>query len=169
MGATTRVLWQIPEIVLGTLVIAIAVLINLQIVMRYFLNQPVGWSDEISRVLMVWVTFLGGAVAVGRGTHLGLHILGRRLSPAQLRTLNVVVFVGIILFASVVLVTGIEATRTAFRQTLTMTDIPVGWMYLACPVGAGLTIIYALRAMIQRREPIPSEVHAEDRPAEQAL
>lgn len=162
MGSFGTLLWRIPEVIVGLIVVAIAVLINLEIVMRYFLNQPVGWSDELSRVLMVWLTFLGSAVAVGRGSHLGLNVLGRRLSPRQLKRLDLLVFAAIICFSVVLLWQGIEATRTAFRQTLTMTGLSVGWQYLAAPTGAALSILYALRNMREHRQPIATEPHGED-------
>lgn len=162
MNAVGALLWRVPEVVVGTIVVVMAVLINVEIVARYFLNQPVGWSDELSRVLMVWLTFLGSAIAVGRGSHLGLNVIGRRLGERQLGLLNAVVFLIIIVFSIAVLWQGIDATRTAFRQTLTMTEISVGWQYLAAPVSAALALAYSIRNIVNRREPIATPDHVDE-------
>jgi TRAP-type C4-dicarboxylate transport system permease small subunit len=154
-----RVIEMIPEVVVGLIVIAIAVLINVEIAMRYVLNQPVGWSDELSRVLMVWLTFLGAAVAVGRGSHLGLNVLGRHVSGRRLRVLNSIASAIVFCFAIALLLQGITATGTAFRQVLTMTGLSVGWQYMAAPVGAALMMIYAVRNVLQGRDPVPDEAH----------
>ena len=37
------------------------------VVMRYFLNRPLAWSDELATFLLVYVTFLGAYVASNTG------------------------------------------------------------------------------------------------------
>ena len=30
-----------------------------QVILRYFFGMPLAWSDELSRLLLVWVSFMG--------------------------------------------------------------------------------------------------------------
>ncbi|HMB36077.1 MAG TPA: TRAP transporter small permease subunit, partial [Methylomirabilota bacterium] len=39
---------------------------------RYVLNASVIWSEEIPILLQVWLTFLGGVVALRRGDHVSV-------------------------------------------------------------------------------------------------
>ncbi|MBI4506659.1 MAG: TRAP transporter small permease, partial [Chloroflexi bacterium] len=134
---------------------------------RYVLNQSVGWSDELLRLLLVWITFLGGAIAFGRGTHLGMNLIERWLPRRTLRLLNAAVFLLIMVFAAVLLWQGVIATRTAFGQMFTMTNIPVGWQYLAAPTAAAMMLIYGVRNLIERQDPIPTGPgHGHDAEAE---
>src|SRR5258708_12409558 len=48
----------------------LAVVVFYQVFTRYVLNDAAGWTEEIARYLLIAVTFLGGAMAVRRGTHI---------------------------------------------------------------------------------------------------
>ncbi len=149
-------LFRLPEIAVGLVTAAIAVLINVQVALRYIFNAPTGWTDEWMRLLALWVIFLGTAVAVGRGSHIGLHIIANYLSRRQLRWLNSVVFLLIIIFGAITFVYATQATQTAFGQYFTMTGVPVGWQYLSGPVGLALMLIYSIRNLVNDHDPIPS-------------
>ena len=56
------------------------VLVFTNVVLRYALNSGVAVSEELSRWLFVWLTFLGGIVALHERAHLGTDILVSRLS-----------------------------------------------------------------------------------------
>jgi len=43
--------------------VAEVAIITTAIVFRYVVNRPIGGSDEIATLLLVWLTFLGGALA----------------------------------------------------------------------------------------------------------
>ena len=65
------------------MVIALALMVVLvftNVVMRYAFNSGITVSEELSRWLFVWVTFLGAIVAMHEGAHLGTDMMVSRLS-----------------------------------------------------------------------------------------
>jgi len=52
------------------------------VVLRYAFNSGIMVSEELSRWLFVWMTFLGSVVAMRRHSHLGSDALVSRLPPA---------------------------------------------------------------------------------------
>lgn len=58
------------------------VLVFGNVVMRYAFNSGFSVSEELSRWLFVWLTFLGAVVAVRDNGHLGTDMLVGRLGPA---------------------------------------------------------------------------------------
>jgi len=52
------------------------------VVLRYAFNSGITVSEELSRWLFVWMTFLGSVVAMRRHSHLGSDALVSRLPPA---------------------------------------------------------------------------------------
>lgn len=52
-------------------------IVFISVIFRYFLHRPLGWVDEIARSLMLVLVFFGAAAALGRGKHVGVHLLGR--------------------------------------------------------------------------------------------
>jgi TRAP-type transport system small permease protein len=57
------------------------VLVFTNVVMRYLLNSGIPTSEELSRWLLVWLTFLGAIVALRQHAHLGVDTLVRALPP----------------------------------------------------------------------------------------
>ncbi len=55
------------------------VLVFTNVVLRYAFNSGIAVSEELSRWLFVWLTFLGAIVALGERTHLGTDTLVSRL------------------------------------------------------------------------------------------
>jgi TRAP-type C4-dicarboxylate transport system permease small subunit len=83
MKASARLLGLVLEIVGGTLLVALALLVSVAAALRY-LGTGISFYDEIAPILLSWVTFFGAAlVALNRG-HLGFDNVIRAL-PDGLR------------------------------------------------------------------------------------
>jgi TRAP-type transport system small permease protein len=61
---------------------AMVVMVFGNVVLRYGFNSGITVSEELSRWLFVWMTFLGAIVALRRHGHLGTDFLVSRLPPA---------------------------------------------------------------------------------------
>lgn len=66
----------------GAMLAVMVVLVFGNVFMRYALNSGFTLSEELSRWLFVWVTFLGAVVALRSRGHLGTDMLVGKLSPA---------------------------------------------------------------------------------------
>nr|WP_301334594.1 TRAP transporter small permease [Variovorax dokdonensis] len=67
------------------MVLALALMVLMvfgNVVLRYGFNSGITVSEELSRWLFVWMTFLGSVVAVRNGAHLGTDALVARLPLA---------------------------------------------------------------------------------------
>jgi TRAP-type C4-dicarboxylate transport system permease small subunit len=65
--------------------VALAIMVVLvfgNVVLRYAFNSGITVSEEVSRWLFVWLTFLGAIVALRQRDHLGSDMLVSRLGPA---------------------------------------------------------------------------------------
>jgi TRAP-type C4-dicarboxylate transport system permease small subunit len=58
------------------------VLVFGNVVLRYGFNSGITVSEELSRWLFVWMTFLGAVVAVKENAHLGTDMLVAPAAPA---------------------------------------------------------------------------------------
>lgn len=90
------------EAVLGLCGAGMAVVIGLQVFFRYALNDSLFWSEELGRMLLVWLTFCGATVAYRRGAHIGVDSLvarlearSRRWAGAVAQAVSLVFFIGI--------------------------------------------------------------------------
>jgi TRAP-type C4-dicarboxylate transport system permease small subunit len=73
---------RVLEVIIAALLAVMVVLVFGNVVLRYGFNSGITVSEEMSRWLFVWLTFLGGIVALKEHSHLGSDMLVSRLSPA---------------------------------------------------------------------------------------
>jgi len=71
---------RVLECSLAILVVAQAVVVGLQVVGRHVLRQPVPWTEEVARLLLVWLMCVGGIRALRHGEHPRVTALVRLLS-----------------------------------------------------------------------------------------
>src|SRR5437763_5179365 len=77
-------LCRLLSIVMVGCLAVMVVLVFGNVVLRYGFNSSITMSEELSRWLFVWMTFLGAVVAVRRHSHLGSDALVARLPlPAK--------------------------------------------------------------------------------------
>lgn len=153
------------EFLLALALAAMVLMVFGNVVLRYLFDSGILISEEMSRFLFLWITFLGAVVVLRRGGHLGFDTLvqamprGGRLAARALSAL-------LTLLVCLVFLWG------AWPQVLANLDnrspvsgLPVGWAYAAALVsGAGLCalaladLVLALRG----REPAPAAGRAEE-------
>jgi len=119
-----------------------------QVVSRYLLGDPLIWSEEAARYLFVWVSMIGSALAIRKGSHFGLDFLIRRMPKFRPIVAPMVIIV-MIAFLVVVLKTGIDETRLASMQFAMTFPMRMHWAYLALPVGSGLMLFHLLINLVR--------------------
>jgi TRAP-type C4-dicarboxylate transport system permease small subunit len=75
-----RLLNRLIDALLAALLLAMVVMVFGNVVLRYAFNSGIVVSEELSRFCFVWLTFIGGVVAMREGTHLGMDNVVSRLS-----------------------------------------------------------------------------------------
>lgn len=72
------------ETVLVTILLTLMILMAFsQIVLRNFFATGIDWGDALVRYLVVWVAFIGAAVATREGKHITIDLLARWLTGAR--------------------------------------------------------------------------------------
>lgn len=79
--------YSIEKVVSAALVIAVLAILFLScssIVLRWFQFSQM-WIDPLVRHLVFYSTFLGGVLATGRGSHIGIDLIGKYLERNNLK------------------------------------------------------------------------------------
>lgn len=64
---------------LAALLAAMVLMVLGNVVLRYVFNSGIVASEELSRILFIWLSFIGAIVAAREGTHLGMDNVVSRL------------------------------------------------------------------------------------------
>jgi TRAP-type C4-dicarboxylate transport system permease small subunit len=118
---------------------------------RKVLGDQIRWTEELARFLLVWISFLGGAIAYLDDKHLGVDLLVDRIDPSARRLARVVTHGLVFAFALVVM--GIGGTQLVMDrfdsgQVLSALQINKAWFYLAVPVSGYVISLFALGNVI---------------------
>ena len=128
------------EQILVTILLTMMILVAFsQIVLRNFFATGIDWGDALVRYLVVWVAFIGAAVATREGKHITIDLLSRWLTGAGSITLRALSC----FFSAVVcgLLTVAAAKFIRFEAQMGSTaflDLPVWVPELIMPVTFGL-------------------------------
>ena len=139
------------RLIVGCAFIAIVTLTIAQVFFRSILDSPLIWSEEIVRLLLVWVVFLGGGVVCWDGRHLNVDVAFVRLSPPVkkvVRVFNLVIALG---FLAAFGWTSWRIVMLDRYSEIGSIDLPMSWVRVAATVGAALMILFVLLRIFYRR------------------
>jgi TRAP-type C4-dicarboxylate transport system permease small subunit len=149
---------QLTARLLGTLSVAMFVVLVADVlwgvVTRYLLGSQAVWTEELARLLLVWLSMLGAALAYASRSHLGVDSLLIALDPFAERVATLASHLLILLFALGVMVYGGSALtleRWQAGQMLSALPMVKAWFYLSVPVSGVLIAIFSLDALLELR------------------
>lgn len=146
--------WKVSDTILEvSTVIAlfgILFLMALQIVMRYFFNNPLQWTDEISRMCMVWMTFLGSVIAFREGAHISVDLITNSLPQKAGRILLNITDILTLAFLLLLAFLGFKYVKMNYKTVSLVTGIRKGVSYSIIPISALWMAIYLMRNFYNR-------------------
>jgi TRAP-type C4-dicarboxylate transport system permease small subunit len=129
LGQARRWLARRAENLLALMLAAMFAVFLVQIVFRYLLNLPIGWTHEISVVLWLWIVLFGSAFVTRENEEIRFDIIyggartqARRLMMA-ITAVALVLIYGASFPAVVDYVTFMKVERTAYLK------LPFNWVY----------------------------------------
>jgi TRAP-type C4-dicarboxylate transport system permease small subunit len=137
-----------------------------QVLTRFVLRDPSGWTEELARFLLIWVGLLGACVALNRNAHLGIDYVVAKLPPAARRTLAMLSCALVALFSISVLILGgslLVVRILQLQQVSPALGWPMGYVYLALPISGFFLTVSSLSALLERvRRPNDASEHASE-------
>lgn len=124
----------------------------LQVVTRYALRAPLPWTEEVARICMVWMTFLGASYLLGarKNGHIVVDALLTVL-PEKVRSFfQAFAHVCVVILSVLLIICGIKLMMSSVDLRLTATRMPTNYLYASAPVSAVFMIFYELRSLYER-------------------
>ena len=165
-----KIITNFDAVITGATLTLCVVIANLNVFMRYFLNHPLQWNDEVVTGLFVWTVFIGSADAYRKHAHLGVDIVVN-LMHGKTRAI-VQDIISIVELMVLVMLTVISAqyvynliyVRGVYKPYVSdILRFPKWWIGIAVPIGFGLSTIYSIyflltdRLHIIKRKPKPED------------
>lgn len=120
-----------------------------QVVTRFVFGHPSTWSEVAARSAMIWMVFLGLAVAFRLGVMIAVDLL-LDIAPRPLRrTLFIVIALASLVFLAILVWYGTGMVLRVRNQNLAGMHISIAWVYAALPSGALLAAPAVVARLIE--------------------
>lgn len=137
------------EILLFGIGFGMALLTGIQVISRYLLNHSLFWSEEVGRICLVWITFLGASAAYKRKAHVGVDFLVARCAEPARRFLSVLVVLLSLVFFGILVIYGLAFADFVSAQRTAALGLPLNIPYLVIPISGGLFVVHGVTHLLQ--------------------
>lgn len=144
-----RVLALLVEIPAAALVVAEVLILLTGVVHRYWLHDPLVWSDELASILFLWLAMLGSIMAFQRDEHMRMTAVVVKLAPRTRAMLDVMTAVGVVAFLVFVIQPAFEFAQEEMMVTTPAMGLVNAWRAAALPVGLGLMLIIGVLKIVR--------------------
>lgn len=146
LKAATGVLDLVDKTIHWLSIVAMSFMLFLtfaNVIGRYVFSHSIIFSEEVSRILFVWVVFLGAAIIIKDNGHVSVDLLSSKLQgKASGKVLDIIIGIAGFLFIGIVFAGGLVLAGTMNMYSSATLGIPMGYVYWAIPIGSGIMFIH---------------------------
>ena len=116
-----------------------------QIASRFVFKISAPWTEELNRLLFLYVGFMGTAIATREKEHIVVDMVLVRLPKSLRKVFDLIIQIIMIVFFYIMLVGAVKmfmTTKSTYYQS--MPFLSNGWMYIAVVIGSGASLISLL-------------------------
>jgi len=131
-----------------TLMIGMALVLGANIILRFFFNYPLFWSNTISRYAYIHIVLLGTAISYMEGQHAQINFVYDAL-PRGFKIVFDVLHILVMMSLSIVLVIiGIKKSVSMWNVHAPVIPwLSVGIVYLAVPICAAVMAVFLIQKL----------------------
>ena len=135
--------------VISGLMASIVLLTLAQVLFRYVLNSPLGWSEELSRYAFVWVTFVGAAVLLRRRDgHPAVDSLHQSVGPRARQAIDALSRFAVVVASLSVSAGGLRLLSLQWHELSPSIEVPMAAVYscmFLCPLWGVFWVLWSAR------------------------
>jgi len=143
-----RLLDRILFVTIALILAAMVIDVTIQVVMRYLVQDPPVWTEELARYLFAWDIFLGVAVAFARGSHIVVDIVALAVTGPAKRVMVILSNLLVLAFLLVLVRYGITMVEMTSNTMSVALKLNMGVVYASLPTGAAISALYVLTRLV---------------------
>ncbi|MDR2095837.1 MAG: TRAP transporter small permease [Treponema sp.] len=136
--------------------IVIFVVAMAQIIMRWIFKNPIVWSEELIRLMFVWICYIGWTMASRNKTHICITALISKLPPLARKIMQTGNCLLVIAFSVFMVYFGIEMTEVGGRGMAVTLPINFSLVYVSAPIANFIILLYQLLDIVNIWKKIPA-------------
>ncbi len=124
----------------------------------HLINRDLAWVTELGELLLVWVTFLGGACAAQRGAHMSITEFIDKLGPARRLWADAAIQALCLAMLAVLVRYGWALVAGNWGNELTVLAWPMAIQYMGMAVGCSVMAVFVAFDLVQILRGVPRDV-----------
>jgi TRAP-type C4-dicarboxylate transport system permease small subunit len=142
------VLGRAEELLAMALVGVLLIVVNLQIFARYLFHHPFIWPEEVSRLTLVWITFIGAASMARIGGDLAVDTFVEMLPHKGRRVALILRDAAMVVVFSIVALEGTQLAKAVANMPLVATGLPTSLLAWPVIIGGGMIVFHCVIRLI---------------------
>jgi len=114
-----------------------------QVFARYALGRPIPWSEELARLALIWLAFVGAAFVMADGRHIAVDVVSRPLGRRGRLALEWVGSVVVLAACAMMAAAGLQFAGAMRGISSPALDVSMTWWYLAAAAGFALIGVHS--------------------------
>jgi TRAP-type C4-dicarboxylate transport system permease small subunit len=114
------------------------------------MNNTPTWVEQVSLLLVAYITFLGAAIGVRDGSHLSIEFIRDAMPPRPRMVLALVSDAGLVAVGVTMAWQGIKLTLMNTQRAIPMIDMPEAWRYAPLAICGVLMAIFSSVNLLRR-------------------
>ncbi|HLJ21204.1 MAG TPA: TRAP transporter small permease [Stellaceae bacterium] len=127
------------------------------------LNDPLIWTDEVSRFLMIWLAVLGWLLASRHRAHIRIRVFTALLPAAGRRIVEIAVQLAVAVFGALIVWYGRDLVARNIDIEATTVPVPMAVFYVPIVLAGIVTVLQAVAELWELVRP-PRATSAESAP-----
>ncbi len=140
-------------LVLAALVVVLLLLVTGQLIDRHVVDVPIDAPDQYVRIAIIWLTFLGFALAIADRTAIRVDLIDHWITPRTQFWLGAACDLVMLAMAIVIVVKGWRVVEVGASQYLLGTPYTAALPNTGLFVGAVLMVLFLLARLVARFAP----------------
>lgn len=137
-------------LIAGIALVVIIVAFGWLVYGRYVLNDTPTWVEQLSLLLVSYITFLGAAVGIRRNTHLSIDFVRESLPFLPRQVMRYLADLFVVAFGACMGWEGYTLFLDNTDRLIPMIDVPEAWRVLPLAICGVLMVIFAGTNVIER-------------------
>ncbi len=129
--------------------IVTTVLVMLNVILRYFFNMGINWSEEVATSCFVWSVFLGAAAGYKLQIHVGVDMLVNMCPPTTKKIVTIIVDCILLLINGYITYIAVIYLSLSYKKPTPVLNISTGYISASILVSFALMTVYSVVFLIR--------------------
>lgn len=138
------------DIILCQIILLVIILLTaVQVVLRFVFSAPLDWPEELSAILLIWLTFIGAVALTRRNDHIRVELVEEFAGPRVARWFDLFFEIATVVFLALIVVGGWDLINQLTFERTPALRIHINLIVAIVPVTAVIMIVSYLISIVR--------------------